>query len=62
MGLFTLSGAVGILIASVAGGYLFDHWLRTGPFVFFGIISFLVMLWAIGLRLKQGTSTSATAA
>ena len=36
----------GILIASVVGGYLFDHWLKTGPFVFFGSISALVCIWA----------------
>lgn len=52
VGLFTLSGAVGILIASVVGGYLFDHWLRTGPFVFFGLISSLVMIWALLVRAK----------
>lgn len=50
VGLFTLSGAVGILIASVVGGYLFDHWLKTGPFVFFGLISAAVMVWALIVR------------
>jgi MFS family permease len=53
IGVFTLTGAVGILIASVAGGYLFDHWLKTGPFVFFGMISALVMVWALLLRTKE---------
>ena len=52
VGVFTLTGAVGILIASVVGGYLFDHWLKTGPFVFFGIISALVMIWALVLRTR----------
>lgn len=52
VGLFTLSGAVGILIASVVGGYLFDHWLKTGPFVFFGAISAMVCVWALMLRLS----------
>ena len=50
VGVFTLTGAVGILVASVVGGYLFDHWLKTGPFVFFGIISALVCIWALLLR------------
>jgi len=54
VGVFTLTGAVGILIASVVGGYLFDHWLKTGPFVFFGIISALVMVWALVLRARLG--------
>ncbi len=53
VGLFTLSGAVGILIASIVGGYLFDHWLKTGPFVFFGFISALVFVWALALRFRS---------
>ncbi|QFU76487.1 MFS transporter [Halioglobus maricola] len=53
VGLFTLSGAIGILIASVVGGYLFDHWLKTGPFVFFGAISALVCVWAIAVRMRH---------
>ncbi|MEH6609586.1 MAG: MFS transporter [Halioglobus sp.] len=53
VGVFTLTGAIGILIASVAGGYLFDHWLKTGPFVFFGMISGLVMIWALVLRARM---------
>ena len=53
VGLFTLSGAIGILIASVVGGFLFDHWLKTGPFVFFGAISALVCAWAVALRMRS---------
>ena len=56
VGIFTLSGAVGILIASVVGGYLFDYWLNTGPFVFFGMISAVVCLWALILRSSGGGS------
>jgi len=52
VGVFTLTGAVGILIASVVGGYLFDHWLKTGPFVFFGAISFVVLVWALLVRYR----------
>lgn len=62
VGLFTLSGAVGILIASVVGGYLFDHWLRTGPFVFFGFISALVMLWALVVKSNPAVSPAASKA
>jgi MFS family permease len=50
VGIFTLTGAIGILIASVVGGYLFDNWLHSGPFVFFGGISALVFIWAMILR------------
>ena len=55
VGVFTLTGAVGILIASVVGGYLFDLWTMTGPFVFFGIIASLVMIWALLLKHKESS-------
>ncbi len=57
VGVFTLTGAVGILVASVVGGYLFDHWIKTGPFVFFGLISFGVLIWALLLRAREPVST-----
>ncbi|WP_428821008.1 MFS transporter [Microbulbifer sp. MCCC 1A16149] len=50
IGFFTLSGAVGILVASVVGGYLFDAWRASGPFVFFSIVAALVLVWAIILE------------
>lgn len=53
IGVFTLSGAVGILIASLVGGYLFDHWRMTGPFAFFGLIAALVFAWALLFRLRS---------
>ena len=56
------STMAGNLIASVAGGYLFDHWLRTGPFVFFGMISAAVMIWALLLRSRSGSRGDAEAA
>ncbi len=53
VGVFTLTGAVGILIASVVGGYLFDLWTMTGPFIFFGAVASLVLIWAVLLRLRE---------
>ena len=61
VGVFTLSGAVGILIASIVGGYLFDRWLMTGPFVFFGLIAALVLVWALMVRLRSIEATPETA-
>ncbi len=46
IGVFTLCGALGILVVSLVGGHLFDKWLYTGPFVFFGVIAFVVLIWA----------------
>jgi len=61
VGVFTLTGAIGILVASVAGGYLFDHWMKTGPFVFFGLISAAVLVWALLLRARPAGSSLAMA-
>lgn len=47
IGIFNLTGAVGILVASKVGGYLFDHWKAAGPFVFFGLIALAVLVWAV---------------
>ncbi len=54
IGIFNLTGAVGILVASKVGGYLFDHWKAAGPFVFFGLIALVVLVWAvlIGRRIR----------
>ena len=58
IGVFTLSGAVGILIASVVGGYLFDHWRMAGPFIFFGLLAALVFGWAVLFRLYTRSTTA----
>lgn len=54
IGIFNLTGAVGILVASKVGGYLFDHWKAAGPFVFFGLIALVVLVWAmlVGRRIR----------
>jgi len=61
VGVFTFTGAVGILVASVVGGYLFDHWMKAGPFVFFGLISALVLVWTLVLRGRPEGSAAAMA-
>ena len=52
IGFFNLSGAVGILVAAKFGGYLFDHWRESGPFVLFGLLALVVTIWAIIVRKK----------
>ena len=46
-GAFTLFGAIGILMATKAGGWLFDAWMPGGPFVVIGLVNGAVMLAAI---------------
>jgi MFS family permease len=52
VGFFNLTGALGILVASMLGGWLFDHWREAGPFVLFGFFALLAMFWALAMRNK----------
>ena len=51
IGIFSLSGTVGIMAATGIGGQLFDKWLPQGPFVLFSILGFIVV--AIGLVIRK---------
>lgn len=52
IGFFGLCGAIGILIATKFGGWLFDRWTEAGPFVVFGLLSFVLAIWALAVRNK----------
>ncbi len=56
IGTFNLSGAIGILVASVAGGWLFDHWREPGPFVVFGVLALVMMVMAVLLSRRETAS------
>ncbi len=49
IGLFGVSGAVGILIGTAGGGWLFAHFGPSTPFVLFGVLNGLVFLWSLRL-------------
>jgi len=53
IGTFTACGAVGMLLASGVGGYLFDNWTYTGPFLFMGLINAAVLFFAIYVKLAH---------
>ena len=53
IGTFNLSGAVGILVASVAGGWLFDHWREPGPFVAYGLLALLMVGAALLVQRRE---------
>jgi len=61
LGAFNAFGAVGTLVGSVVGGYLFDLWTFGGPFLMMGMASGLVMIAAIGVRLRYGAAQPASA-
>ena len=55
-GLFTLFGAMGILLATKIGGLLFDAWMPGAPFIITGLANGLIMLAAfviIGMGLHR---------
>ncbi|MDH4348919.1 MAG: MFS transporter [Gemmatimonadota bacterium] len=44
LGLFSLSGAVGIMVVGLVGGWLFDNWKPVGPFLYMaGSNAFMVL-------------------
>ena len=51
IGTFTACGATGMLMASGVGGFLFDRWTYTGPFLFMGLVNVAVLIFAIYVRL-----------
>ena len=52
IGLFNLSGAVGILVASLVGAFTFDSWRPAAPFILFGILAGIVLIWAFIVKNK----------
>lgn len=53
VGMFSLWGAVGILIATGVGGRLFDSWAPYAPFVLMGVANLALLVAAIAVRLKS---------
>jgi MFS family permease len=46
LGLYSLFGAFGIMVVGLVGGWLFDHWLRVGPFLYMAACNGLLMILA----------------
>jgi len=53
LGTFGLCGALGIIIATGFGGWLFDSWLYAGPFVMVGLANLVIVMFAIIVRLRS---------
>lgn len=45
MGFYGFCGALGTMITSLAGGWIFDGWLYQGPFVFIAILCAVIAVW-----------------
>jgi len=53
MGFYGFCAAVGTMLASVLGGYLFDHWLPQAPFVLCAVLSLCVVIWGLIVYFKS---------
>jgi predicted MFS family arabinose efflux permease len=47
IGVFTLCGSLGIFLAAVVGGTLFDTWRPSAPYIVTGCVSGLLCLLAV---------------
>ncbi len=52
VGIFLVMGALGVIVASLGGGQLFDHWSKTGPFTLMGVLNAIALVWAIVVRVR----------
>ncbi|MEP5763631.1 MAG: MFS transporter [Halieaceae bacterium] len=59
IGMFNLTGAIGIMVASKVGGSLFDSWREAAPFIMFGGFALLVLLWGLVVRKRVQTPPDA---
>jgi MFS family permease len=58
-GFFGMCGALGILCASLLGGYLFDVWRPSGPFVLFGLVNVVLLVAALVVRRRMLSTPAA---
>ena len=61
VGVFNLSGAIGIMITVFVGGMLFDSVGWTAPFLMMAVLNTIVLAWAIWLRLNHRKSSNSEA-
>ena len=54
IGFAGLCGAAGILFTSLAGGYLFDHWMISGPIILTGVANLLIGIGAFAVWNRDG--------
>ncbi len=47
IGMFSLFGALGILLVAKVGGPLFDNVARVGPFILVGVANVVIFVWAV---------------
>jgi predicted MFS family arabinose efflux permease len=50
IGGFGLCGTIGIIFSTWIGGIIFDAWMPSAPFVFVGVLTWLVFFYALVIR------------
>jgi len=50
IGGFGLCGTIGIIFSTWVGGIIFDAWMPSAPFVFVGVLTWLVFFYALVIR------------
>ena len=50
IGLFGVAGAIGILVGTAGGGWLFANFGPSTPFVLFGCLNAVVFFWSLRVR------------
>jgi MFS family permease len=60
LGLYSLFGAVGIMVVGLVGGWLFDNWRPVGPFLYMAASNVLMVVLAL-LLLAAGSRSRAAA-
>ena len=61
IGFFTLCGAFGIMSAAKIGGYTFDTIAPSAPFVLFGIVALIILIWAAIVQMTHPRRAEAPA-
>ncbi len=59
LGLFSLFGAVGIMVVGLVGGWLFDNWRPVGPFLYMAASNVLMVVAGADRCLATGRQPSA---
>ncbi len=60
IGVFGVAGAVGILIGTAGGGWLFSRFGPSTPFVLFGALNGLVFFWSLRVRSREDSRLTLT--
>jgi MFS family permease len=58
IGFASLCGAAGILATSLAGGYIYDHWMISGPIILTGLANLAVFGFALLVWVRDGRPLS----